>query len=178
MARLGFRTRSQPTSQASAAHLQERRRHASIRKLSMYPSPAPLNSAVCLPGFGGPSCDACAVGTWSQGGNSSVPRPSCNGCTSTRYTTASDRATALSQCTGNPTAASACHGQQPLQICFQKNPAAFECSSSAGARAFFANHHVRYSGCVRTYLLTRAPHTDQCTQSPGLGPSVCIHQPH
>ena len=35
---------------------------------------------VCSAGTGGPNCTICSVGTFSAGGNSSVPTPSCQTC--------------------------------------------------------------------------------------------------
>lgn len=50
---------------------------------------------VCAPGYGGPACLVCRIGTYSQGGSEKRERPNCGACppgTSTPYAGASHRA--------------------------------------------------------------------------------------
>lgn len=42
--------------------------------------------AVCRPGYGGPGCNTCDLGTFSLGGNASVAAPTCVPCPITRTT--------------------------------------------------------------------------------------------
>lgn len=64
-------------------------------------STAATACAVCLPGFGGESCTACAKGSWSAGGTEDTAKPACTGCTtgSTTSGTGSTASTACNVCT-------------------------------------------------------------------------------
>ena len=63
------------------------------------PAPPMLAFAACLPGLGGNGCTACALGFYSEGGNSTAPRPACQAC-ATGWMTETTGAQSSSQCTG------------------------------------------------------------------------------
>ena len=60
--------------------------------------------AVCMPGYGGPDCTQCAIGSWSAGGNSSVQKPACTSCPATAAATKNVGATSAAECTCAPAA--------------------------------------------------------------------------
>lgn len=56
-----------------------------------------VGAAVCPPGTGGPACGACEAGSWSPGGNASLPRPNCTSCPP-GFTTASANSNSRAAC--------------------------------------------------------------------------------
>ena len=66
----------------------------------MFAPVLPACPAVCLPGYGGPSCAECTVGAWSAGGNASTPAPACEACP-TGKTTVAARIRSSTSCSGD-----------------------------------------------------------------------------
>ena len=62
------------------------------------PTPV-LSIAVCLPGYGGTICSACAVGTFSAGTSASDPNLPCTSCT-VNMTTLSEASNSSTACSG------------------------------------------------------------------------------
>lgn len=52
---------------------------------------------VCAAGTGGAACSGCSVGTWSAGGNATVPKQTCTACP-TSFTTSGTGATSKAAC--------------------------------------------------------------------------------
>lgn len=60
-----------------------------------------VNPNTCRPGTGGASCSACLAGTYSAGGDASVPKRACTNCPS-GFTTLSTNSTSAAACNGEP----------------------------------------------------------------------------
>ena len=91
-----------------------RPRTASVHGAALHAPIAPLLAPpVCIPGYGligtSAACQACAIGTWSAGGNATVKKPPCSPC-ATGLTTLSNRRTSPNKCSGEAAAADAIAG--------------------------------------------------------------------